>query len=241
MKHLTIYQLYLNKTGGKRKRKKSFCLSAGEMSYTTVNQTLTHFFYRRPGNNYLWLCGLYCLCHNYSDSAVTVQKKSQTICKWVDVAARQSHLLYKSRWLAIFGLRHHSYPTPALNHSPWRALSGSNWCVNCRGRVMMTMTKTRITIICQVLGWEPVPIILFHFILLTILWGRYYDPPFFIGDKTEALRGKSADLILEHRSTHFQVPHSTGQLDKLEALPIQKWSMLLCLQRMSILKALWLV
>lgn len=47
----------------------------------------------------------------------------------------------------------HSLPTSALNPGPWRALSGSNWCVNSRGRVMMTMTRTRMTIICQALGW----------------------------------------------------------------------------------------
>lgn len=47
----------------------------------------------------------------------------------------------------------HSLPTSVLNHGPWRALSGSNWCVNSRGRVMMTMTRTRMTIICQALSW----------------------------------------------------------------------------------------
>jgi len=141
----------------------------------------------------------------------------------------------------------HSLPTSVLNHGPWRALSGSNWCVNSRGRVMMTMTRTRMTIICQALSWALFQL---YCPLHPPRRGIVWPPPLFFlaGDKERHLsqrwkcpRSHSwevAELMGEHRSAHFKVPHSPGQLDNLEALPIQKWSLLPCLQNRSTLRAL---
>lgn len=89
----------------------------------------------------------------------------------------------------------HSLPTSVLNHRPWRALSGSNWCVNSRGGVMMTMTRTRMTIICQALGWALFQL---YYPLHPPMRGIVWPPPFFFaGDKERHLsqRWKCQHLI----------------------------------------------
>lgn len=139
----------------------------------------------------------------------------------------------------------HSLPTSVLNHRPWRALSGSNWCVNSRGGVMMTMTRTRMTIICQALGWALFQLYYpLHPPMRGIVWPplffcwRQGKTPFTEVKMPRSHRWEVAELMGEHRSAHFKIPHSPGQLDNLEALPIQKWTLLPCLQNRSALSAL---
>lgn len=88
----------------------------------------------------------------------------------------------------------HSLPASVLNHRPWRALSGSNWCVNSRGRVMMAMTRTRMTIICQALGRALFQL---YYPLHPPMRGIVWPPLFFAGDKERHLsqRWKCQDLI----------------------------------------------
>lgn len=150
--------------------------------------------------------------------------QNQSQCgKWVDVAMCQSNFIYKSRRWASLGLRV-MVATSVLNHRPWKLCQVLG--VLILGGVMMTMTRTRMTIICQALGWALFQLYYpLHPPMRGIVW-----PPFFLLEtrKTPFTEGENARSSLGSgradgwtQVCSLQNPTLSWTLDNLEPFPFR--------------------